>query len=42
MGVTRTAPLGRLAQRLSTNLPEAQVTNAYKTSLFLLVLLEIG
>ena len=35
-------PLGRLAQRLSTNCPEAQVANACKTPLFLLVLLEKG
>ena len=34
--------LGCLAQRLSTNRLEAQVTNACKTPLFLLVLLEIG
>ena len=34
------SPLGRLAQRLFTNRPEAQVTNACKTPLFLLVLLK--
>ena len=34
--------LGHLAQRLSTNRPEAQATNACKTPLLLLVLLENG
>ena len=34
--------IGRLAQRLSTNCPEAQATNVSRTPSFLLVLLEIG
>ena len=33
--------LGRFAQRLSTNRPEAQATNVCRTPSFLLVLLEI-